>query len=415
MITPSFSLTATERVLPRLALDFTTASLDSRITFTRTTGASNPATYVASNGYVTAATNDQPRFDFDPVTLLCKGLLIEESRQNLVKDSSDYSTANWIRNRSTTATSAVVSPDGVNTARFIAEDTTFGAHGVSTTPALTVTIGQTYTMSVFAKAGTNSWIIVNFIDTTAVQTYFNVSTGTIGTIGSGCTATIENYGNGWYRCSVAKTMTTTSLTYQVLTTRSNNLYTYAGATDRGNYFWGSQLELGSFATSYIPTTTTALTRNADVATMTGTNFSSWFNASEGTFAAEFQLQSTSQVSISMLSANAGSINNRYEIGLRSTGTNVSVVTTSSATVAILDFGAPTTAITNQTLAYKENSFAGAKNGGTVGTDTAGALPTVNSLNIGSRANDAFCNGWLRAVNYWPLRVTNSEAQAFSKG
>ena len=65
MITPAFNLTATERVLPKLALDFTTASLDSRVTFTRTTGASNPATYVASNGYITAATDNQPRFDYD--------------------------------------------------------------------------------------------------------------------------------------------------------------------------------------------------------------------------------------------------------------------------------------------------------------------------------------------------------------
>ena len=77
MITPAFGLTATERVLPRLALDFTTASLDPRITFTRTTGASNPATYIDSSGVITAATNNQPRFDYDPVTLVCQGLLIE--------------------------------------------------------------------------------------------------------------------------------------------------------------------------------------------------------------------------------------------------------------------------------------------------------------------------------------------------
>ena len=87
MITTSFGLTATERVLPKLALDFTTASLDSRVTFTRTTGASNPATYVNSSGAITAATNNQPRFDFNPVTLVCKGLLIEESRRNLFKGS----------------------------------------------------------------------------------------------------------------------------------------------------------------------------------------------------------------------------------------------------------------------------------------------------------------------------------------
>ena len=84
MITPSFALTATERVLPKLALDFTTASLDPRVTFTRTTGASNPATYFNSSGVLTAATNNQPRFDYNPVSLVCKGLLIEESRTNKI-------------------------------------------------------------------------------------------------------------------------------------------------------------------------------------------------------------------------------------------------------------------------------------------------------------------------------------------
>ena len=92
MITPAFGLTATERVLPRLALDFTTASLDPRITFTRTTGASNPATYIDSSGVITAATNNQPRFDHDPVTLICKGLLIEESRTNSLLNTDLLST-----------------------------------------------------------------------------------------------------------------------------------------------------------------------------------------------------------------------------------------------------------------------------------------------------------------------------------
>ena len=109
MITPSFSLTATERVLPKLALDFTTASLDSRITFTRTTGASNPAAFVNSSGYITAATNDQPRFDYNPVTLACKGLLIEESRANLLLQSENFSTT-WTNFASSESLESVTNP-----------------------------------------------------------------------------------------------------------------------------------------------------------------------------------------------------------------------------------------------------------------------------------------------------------------
>ena len=425
MITPSFGLTATERVLPKLALDFTTASLDSRITFTRTTDATHPATYVNSSGYVTAATNNQPRFDYDPVTLACKGLLIEESRANLLTYSNGFeNTTPWPQTNVTVSSAAATSPDGTNNACKIEETSANGTHGL-VTASISFTQNVANTFSVYAKKGERNIITLAVAGVSGVS--FNLATGASGSTFTNAnwstpTYSITDCGNGFYRCTATFTRlaTTTSTTiYLNLSDNASSLPTsidsYVGTTGYGVYVYGAQLEVGAFPTSYIPTTTAALTRNADVATMTGTNFSDWFNASEGTFAAEFQLQSTSQVSISMLSANAGSINNRYEIGLRSTGTNVSVVTTSSATVAILDFGAPTTAITNQTLAYKENSFAGAKNGGTVSTDTAGALPTVNSLNIGSRANDAFCNGWLRAVNYWPLRVTNSEAQAFSKG
>lgn len=84
MITPSFALTATERVLPKLALDFTTASLDARVTITR---ANNTATAINSSGVIAVVNANLPRFDYDPSTLVCKGLLIEESRTNALVNS----------------------------------------------------------------------------------------------------------------------------------------------------------------------------------------------------------------------------------------------------------------------------------------------------------------------------------------
>ena len=412
MITPSFSLTATERVLPKLALDFTTASLDSRVTFTRTTGASNPATYVNSSGVVTVATNNQPRFDYDPVTLACKGLLIEESRTNLMTYSSDYSNAIWGTKSGISLASGVAAPD-VSTSTLV-ENTSAGTRYVGQTA--TVTTATAYTATVYMKKGTTNIGAMSVVESPNQGFWtFDLNTGVVGNnvvSSKASTASITDAGGGWYRCSITITTAATSISVRILPVTSVSVAT--GAVGDNINVWGAQLEAGAFATSYIPTTTAALTRNADVATMTGTNFSDWFNASEGTFACKFQLKSTSQVSTSMLSANGGSTNNRIEIGLRSTGTNVSVVTVSAATTAILDFGSPTTNVTNQTIAYKENSFAGAKNGGTIGTDSAGTIPTVSVLDIGSRASSAFCNGWIQNVNYWPQRVTNNEAQAFSK-
>jgi hypothetical protein len=119
MITPSFGLTATERVLPKLALDFTTASLDSRVTFTRATGASNPATYIDSNGYVTATSDNQPRFDHNPITLACKGLLIEESRTNLLKHSDAFGNAIWGKSAAASAVANAVAATSGNPAAGI--------------------------------------------------------------------------------------------------------------------------------------------------------------------------------------------------------------------------------------------------------------------------------------------------------
>ena len=92
MITPAYSLTATERILPKLALNFLSASLDPRVTFTR---AGATATRVNSSGLIESVAADTARFDFDPTTLVCKGLLIEEQRQNVILNSANWTAGSW--------------------------------------------------------------------------------------------------------------------------------------------------------------------------------------------------------------------------------------------------------------------------------------------------------------------------------
>ena len=67
---------------------------------------------------------------------------------------------------------------------------------------------------------------------------------------------------------------------------SNGTVTYDGNGTSGIYLWGAQLEEGAFPSSYIPTTTAAATRSADVASITGTAFSGWYRQDEGTFYGE---------------------------------------------------------------------------------------------------------------------------------
>jgi hypothetical protein len=177
--------------------------------------------------------------------------------------------------------------------------------------------------------------------------------------------------------------------------------------------WGAQLEAGAFATSYIPTTTTALTRNADVATMTGTNFSDWFNATEGTFVAE---ASYSANSANCLYVNDNTTSNRILLYMSASAQGL--VTTAGVAQASLDGGTPVIsgALNKVCLAYKADSFGLALQGGAPVTDTSGTVPTVSQLNIGAGPTlQQPLNGVITGFEYYPQRLTNAEIQAFSKG
>lgn len=395
MITPSFSLTATERVLPKLALDFTTASLDPRVTFSRTTDATHPATYVNSSGYVTSATNDQPRFDYDPITLACKGLLIEESRTNVMTNSNDFS--GWTSNGASVSASSVVSPDGTTNATLIT-----GASGNLRIYKLLSGLSSTstYSFSWFAKAGTSNTIAIDFVNVTNGPV-FNFSTGTWGSSGA-WVVSAQLLANGWYRLTASVACNTTSAGPGLRVAS-------VGSTA---HIYGFQMELGAFATSYIPTTTAALTRNADVAVMTGTNFSDWFNASEGSAVIQV-LPSTISGTRPAVEFDDNTANET--IVLRGVAADPQLyVVDGGAAQATLDAGTITAnAAYRLAGAWKSSSFATAINGAASVSQLSGTYPTVTQARFGSDGTN-YLNGWLQNFRYWPQRITNAETQAFSK-
>ena len=410
MITPSFGLTATERVLPKLALDFTTASLDSRITFTRTTGASNPATYVNSSGYVTAATDNQPRFDYDPVTLACKGLLIEESRQNTLRYSQDISNASgWgVFSGAAFGSTTESAPDNTNSGVVVVKTT--ASSGIYTNYSITGVIGTTYTLSCFVKAGTSNFARLALHSNNSsgnVGSYLiNLTTGELTTITAGVGATATNFGNGWWRLTVTGTATATAL----------RMYLYPGTTTETNtsaVFWGAQLEVGAFPTSYIPTTSAALTRNADVATMTGTNFSDWFNANEGTFFAKADTYYPAATAGVVLIASDGTANERIQVAFGSSSLSVAVTDGGASQVSGLTASAASAnTFYDMMVGYKLNDCGFAVNAGTPTTDTTCTMPTVDQLWIGRRTT--YLNGHVAKIMYWPQKLITAEIKAFSK-
>lgn len=262
-------------ISPSLSFDFTAGSLDPRITFTRS---GDTATTTNSFGYIAASLADTPRFDFDPVTLACKGLLIEGQQTNLLLRSRQFTFASWTKTNTLFDIDAAISPDGTQNSEKIIATVTNGQHRVD--QLATVTSGVTYTLSVYAKAAEYPRIWLRTANDRA-SALFDLTTGQISQLVLG-SALITPAGNGWYRCSVTGVATTTGSAINArinIATASSE--SFAGDGVSGVFVWGAQLEAGAAPTSYIPTTTATVIRNADVATVTGTNFSDFWQATRG--------------------------------------------------------------------------------------------------------------------------------------
>jgi hypothetical protein len=402
---------------PTLNLDFAgTKTLDSRITFTR---ASN-ATYFDANGVMQTASNDVARFDHNPTTLQSLGLLIEEQRTNLILQSEDFSTA-WLVTRSSVTTNAVVAPNGTLTGDTLVANTDNNTHFIRQ-GNFTFTSGVTYTFSVFVKAAGYSFVAIRGDSTSGVlgaAVYFSLTDGSVTQSASGVTATSTAVGNGWYRLSVTATATATESTGRptvYLTnvgTGSSFGVSFAGDGTSGIYIWGAQLEAGAFPTSYIPTTTAAATRNADVATMTGTNFSSWYNATEGSF---FTSSSHAAFTQRTLSVTDGTQNNSMQQFIISNNAGMdSYVSGSFQGSGGVSGTYAVNTLYNFVSAYKENNAVSAINGSLGTTDTSYLIPTVNRLLIRqSRTTATTGSGHIRRIAYYPVRLSNDQLQALTR-
>jgi hypothetical protein len=387
--------------------DFTTAVLDSRVTFTRTTGAANPATYVASNGLVTAAANNQARFDYNPTTLAIRGLLIEQSQANLMLRSEDFASANWNKGGASVTSNSTVSPDGATTADTVVENTTNATHTVD--QAVNVSASTSYTVTFFAKRASGTRNVFIQINTSGGTTgagfvWFDLGTGatsTITTLGGtfvGVSASTTAFQNSWYKCTLTFTTNTgnTGATFYIGLYNAGR--SYLGDGTSSIYLWGAQLEAGAFATSYIPTTTTALTRNADVATITGANFSSFWQAGFGGTSAQATPSTVSGIRplVQFDDNTANEI-----IALRGNTTNPELY--------IVDGGTPQAQLDAGTIAantaysltgwWDTNDCKARKDSGAVVTDNTATIPTVTQMRIGSDGTN-YLNGTIATINYY---------------
>ena len=366
---------------------------------------------------LTAATN-APRFDHNPTTFESLGLLIEEQRTNLFPYSEDFANAAWSKTRSSITSNTIVAPDGTLTGGKLVEDTTAtSTHFVSDNVNLIA--NTSYTATVYVKAAERTRVLLQNSSTanwtTVGVAYFDLSAGTIV---SG-TGSITPIGNGWYRCSINGTFGGTDATggLNIFIVESGTTTSYTGDGYSGVYIWGAQLEAGAFPTSYIKTVAATVTRSADAASMTGTNFSSWYNQSEGALFAEFAWVGLRSVAGQrILVVDNGTTTNYW--GMVGTSTNImqNPVVVNGVTEATNATPATTYSVNTyykQTVAIAVNNTVAAINGAAGTTDTVALVPTVNTLRLCASSAGVGENIRIRRIAYYPLRLTNAQLQALT--
>lgn len=380
------------------------------VTFTR----ASTATFVGSNGLIQSAAIDAPRFDYDPVTLAAKGLLIEEGRANLLLQSEDFATT-WAVTNSSITTNATTSPAGTATADKLVENTATSTHFVNQSIA-SFTSGTAYSFSLYVKAAERTQLQVEHgvaaFGGTAPKATFNLSTLTVTLTGGGTshTASITDAGLGWYRIisSLQATATAAAATNIYLMDGVGNR-SYTGDGTSGLFIWGAQMETGNFPTSYIPTTTTSLTRSADVAQVN--TITPWFNATEGTLYGQATVPSAvlaGRVIASLGRSTPTTSDMHVQISRAADGRRIATINETSTQFQYAPAGAVTS--TKGALAYKENDSQAAFDGAASAVDTvclvASALTTMYIGNLDSANGNL--NGHIQRITYYPRRLTQAE-------
>jgi hypothetical protein len=178
--------------------------------------------------------------------------LIEEVPRNLLTYSQDFTNASWSKSGVTITANTTVAPNGTTTASKLVEDGFLVTYGVYKG----ITTGFRYSHSIYAKKGERDWIKVNAVHGGNQSVWFNLANGTIGTNNTTGTPSIENVGNGWYRCVIKNTDHSVAASfYSVMPCTNNNIETYTGTIGNGIFIWGAQLDKFATATEYFPTTT----------------------------------------------------------------------------------------------------------------------------------------------------------------
>ena len=326
-----------------------------------------------------ATIDNLPRVDYTDGT---SSLLVEPQRTNLVTYSEDFSQWSSKINIDVTLNSET-SPDGVVNATFINENNSNAQHFIG--QSLSITNGQDISISVYAKKNQRDVLQIspsgNYLSPSGYANY-DLNNGLVTASGGGVTAEIEGLTNGWFRCVAKFTANntasgTTAFFLQNSTTASRGS-SYDGDGTSGLYMWGAQTEIGSYATSYIPTSGSTVTRNQETYTKTG--ISDKINSTEGVLFAEIAALSDDGTS-RLIGLSDGTSTKRINIYYDTSSNSIYGLLLNSSVQGITSFTlSDSTNFAKIAFKYKENDFALWVNGTEVDTDSSGTTFTSDTLN-----------------------------------
>ena len=394
------------------------------------TGRASTATYIGSNGLIQTAASGAARYSYNPLNLAAApALLLEAAATNLLTRSGEVGGTDWAITSTTSTAPGATAPDGAATARLIS-DTSGSVAGWVDQYITVADDSSTYVLSMYVKAGTSAQSSMRAYLVGGSSAFangarldYNWSTGVATTSFDAVGGGVIDVGNGWKRLYVLIKNNSTGNTSFVARLLPDN--SSVGAT--GNcYAWGAQVEVGTYPTSYIPTTSATVTRAADTSTsaattraadlplMTGTNFSSWFRPDEGTFIVSTSAQHTANTHIFDVTRGTGGWGPRLQL------TNPSVPNIANVNDSLgVDVSAALagSALSVTAVAYKTNDYALTVNGSAVYTDMSASVPTsLAELRLGvSPVSTDQLNGHIRSLRYYPKRLTNAELQTITQG
>ena len=351
-----------------------------------------------------------PRLDYSNGT--CPSLLVEPQRTNSCLYSNDISNAAWGKINATVTANLTTAPDGTLSADKLIDNTTNGLHRTLPTVG-SVAANTTYFLSCFVKKAELDYVILSAGGSALTGSggsgadliaSVNLTNGSIVT--NNYNISVIPFEDDWYRISIRLTTDVDGGSFfpYIATSQNGTTATYAG-TGQGIFLWGAQLEVGSYPTSYIPTTSASVTRNADQISKTG--ISSLIGQTEGTLFAEIDwVNNGNDVVFSTLSD--GTTSNRIHFGYAASGNNWYLyVESGGASQVNITLAAPANGKYRIAVAYKLNDCVFYVNGVLIGSDTSVTVPSTSQLNVGGFITTGleYSN---RAASLWKTRLTNTE-------